>query len=115
MEREQIDMLLMLEEGEDSTALVRELFGLFYVESLEKLETLDQVCQANDVAELRQILHFIAGSAGNLGLARLSIHYRTIENAIDTGVLTEITGGADQIRTEFETSSAAFKAEFNLS
>ena len=114
MDREQIDMLLMLEDGDDSTALVRELFGLFEGESRQKLEALDQVCQANDVVELRQILHFVAGSAGNLGMARLSMYYRAIEKAIDAGMLTEIDSGTDQIRAEFESASAAFKAEFSL-
>lgn len=114
MDREQIDMLLMLEDGEDSTALVRELFDLFEGESREKLEALDHVCQTNDVVELRQIVHFIAGSAGNLGMARLAVYYRAIENAIDAGELTLLDAGADQIRAEFETASAAFKAEFKL-
>lgn len=114
MDREQIDMLLMVEDGEDSTSLVRELFDLFEGEGREKLLDLDQVCEANDLAELRKIVHFVAGSAGNLGLARLSAFYRAIEHSIDTGALSQIADCAPPIHAEFEAACDAFQAEFGL-
>jgi HPt (histidine-containing phosphotransfer) domain-containing protein len=113
MDREQIDMLLMVDDNEeDSTALVRELFDLFQGESAEKLESLDEVCAANDGDELRQLVHFVAGSAGNLGIARLSVFYRGVEQAIDEGRLTDLSGCAAPIRTAFEDGCKAFGAEF---
>lgn len=114
MDREQIDMLLMVEDGEDATSLVRELFDLFEGESREKLLGLDPVCESNDLAELRKIVHFVAGSAGNLGLARLSAFYRAIERAIDVGTLNQIADCAPPIRAEFEAACVAFRAEFEL-
>ena len=116
MDREQIDMLLMVDDGEDdSTALVRELFELFQGESADKLKSLDSVCAANDADELRKIVHFIAGSAGNLGLAYLSGFYRGVEQAVDEGRLTELSLCAEPIRTAFEDASKAFGAEFEIS
>lgn len=114
MDREQIDMLLMVDDDEDSTELVEELFGLFEGESRVKLEALEDVCQANDSSELRRLVHFVAGSAGNLGLARISAFYRAIERAIDSGDLKDVRECAGPIRREFECASAAFKTEFNL-
>ncbi|MGJ8650545.1 MAG: Hpt domain-containing protein [Opitutaceae bacterium] len=114
MDREQIDMLLMVEDGEDSTSLIRELFDLFEGESREKLLSLDRVCEANDLAELRRVVHFVAGSAGNLGLARLSAFYRAIERSVDTGALNQIADCASPIRSEFEVACVAFQAEFGL-
>jgi HPt (histidine-containing phosphotransfer) domain-containing protein len=115
MDREQIDMLLMVDDGEDdSTALVRELFDLFQGESADKLKDLDTVCAANDTEELRRMVHFIAGSAGNLGLARLSRFYREVEQAIDESRLTELSSCAKPIRTAFEEACAAFGAEFGI-
>ncbi len=115
MDREQIDMLLMVGDGEDdSTALVRELFGLFKGESSDKLKSLDSVCAANDTDELRKMVHFIAGSAGNLGLAHLSGFYRGVEQAIDEGGLTDLSQCADPIRSAFEDGCAAFGAEFEV-
>lgn len=115
MDREQIDMLLMVDDGEDdSTALVRELFDLFQGESSNKLKSLDAVCAANDADELRRMVHFIAGSAGNLGLAHLSGFYREVEQAIDEGRLTELSHCAKPIRTAFEDACKAFSAEFEI-
>jgi HPt (histidine-containing phosphotransfer) domain-containing protein len=114
MDREQIDMLLMVDDGEDSTSLVRELFQLFNSESAGKLDNLDVVCQANDLTGLRRIVHFIAGSAGNLGMARLCAFYRGIECAIDENRLTDISNCADVVRTEFKNACEAFIQEFGL-
>ena len=114
MDREQIDMLLMIDDDEDPTALVRELFGLFETESRAKLIELDRVCMVNAVVDLRKIVHFVAGSAANLGLARLAVFYRAIERAIESGQLTELSTAAQPIRTEFEAASVAFRSEFKL-
>jgi HPt (histidine-containing phosphotransfer) domain-containing protein len=114
MDREQIDMLLMVDDGDDSTALIRELHQLFVTESREKLSGLERVCMANAVGDLRKIVHFIGGSAGNLGLSRLGVFYRAIENAIDSGGLTDLTCAAGPIRREFERAVAVFEEEFHL-
>jgi len=115
MDREQIDMLLMIDDGDDdSSTLVQELFGLFKSESSDKFEKLDFVCAANDVQALRKIVHFVAGSAGNLGLARLSGFYRGIEEAIDNGKLTDLTQCAAPIQTAFREACEAFAVEFSV-
>jgi HPt (histidine-containing phosphotransfer) domain-containing protein len=116
MDREHIDMLLM--GGEDSVeednALTRELFLLFSNESEAKLETLTDICASGDLRQLRNAVHFIAGSAGNLGLCRLLAFYRAIERAIDEGDLTDISECEPAIRREFEIGRDAFRSEFNL-
>jgi len=114
MDREQIDMLLMVDDGEDPTALVRELFHLFVAESEEKLAGVSEVCAANDLPELRKIVHFVAGSAGNLGLVRLCRFYREIEHAIDDGRLKTIANCERPIRSEFVKAVEAFRVEFKL-
>ena len=115
MDREQIDMLLMVDDTEDdSTALVRELFDLFQGESSEKLTELGAACAANDVIELRKIVHFIAGSAGNLGLSYLSGFYRSIEQALDVGTLTDLSHCEAPIRKAFVDACEAFRVEFGV-
>ncbi len=115
MDREQIDMLLMIDDGDDDSAtLVQELFGLFQSEGSDKFKNLDVVCAANDIQALRKIVHFVAGSAGNLGLARLSDFYRGIEQAIDHGKLTDLTQCATPIQTAFREACEAFAAEFSV-
>lgn len=114
MDREQIDMLLMSEDEEESNSLARELFTLYETESSKKLTELDQICRERDSDELRKLVHFIAGSAGNLGLARLSAFYRGIERAIDGGVLEDYEACARLIPREFERSCEEFSKALGL-
>ena len=115
LERQQLEMLLMLDEDEEEgLALVREIFGLFQTESSERLIQLDEVCQRNDLDALRKMVHFVAGSAGNLGMSRMCGFYRGIEQAIDTGTLTQLENCAAPIRVEFKYGCEVFKEAFGL-
>ncbi len=114
MDREQIDMLIMGDEGDEDMTLASELFDLFACESAAKLEALPEVCAAGDGPQLRNIVHFVAGSAGNLGLARLAAFYRAIEYAIDEGRLTDLSNCEAPIRSEFDAAREAFRADFQL-
>lgn len=114
MDREQIDMLLMVDDGEDSHALIKELFQLFSGESEEKLKGLSAACAANDLLGVRKIVHFVAGSAGNLGLPRLAGFYRAVERAIDEGMLTDVRHCEAPIRSEFVEGCRAFREEFAI-
>ena len=114
MDREQIDMLLMNDEDDMDTELAGELFELFESESMAKLDALPKVCEQGDALALRNIVHFIAGSAGNLGLARLAAFYRGIERALDEESLTDLSACEQPIRLEFECARDALRAEFNL-
>jgi len=114
MDRGQIDMLLMVDRGDgDSEALIRTLFRLFKTESAEKLTNLEAVCAANDTAELRKMVHFVSGSAGNLGLAHLAGFYRALEHAIVAGRLNDLGECAIVIRSAFDAGCAAFSEEFD--
>lgn len=114
MDREQIDMLLMADDEEESHSLAKELFTLYETESREKLTELEQICRERDSDGLRKLVHFIAGSAGNLGLARLSVFYRGIEHAIDNGVLEDYEACARLIPREFELSCREFSQSLGI-
>ena len=113
-DRDQIDSLILGDEGNADTTLVCELFDLFLNEGAKKLEALPTVCAQGDVQELRSIVHFIVGSACHLGLVRLAAFYRAVERAVDEQQLTDITEVEAPIRREFELASKAFRADFNL-
>jgi HPt (histidine-containing phosphotransfer) domain-containing protein len=114
MDREQIDSLLMAEDEEESKSLARELFTLYETESREKLAEIDRICRERDSDALRKLVHFIAGSAGNLGLTRLDAFYRGIEQAIDYGELDDFQACARLIPGEFERSCEAFCKALDL-
>ena len=114
MDREQIDTLILGDEGNAGTKLARELFDLFVNESAAKLEALPAACAQGDLLELRNVVHFIVGSACHLGLVRLSAFYRAIERAVDEQRLTDITEVAVPILREFDLAREAFRADFNF-
>lgn len=111
IDREQLEMLLMADEGEDAKGLVREIYQIFRDESDEKLTKLEAISAANDHLELRNLVHFIAGSAGNLGMLRLHAFYRGIEESIDTQKLNEVAPLVDAIRSEYTNACEAFEQD----
>lgn len=111
IDREQLEMLLMADEGEDATALVREIYGLFRKESDEKLAQLDAICEGKKLLQLRNAVHFVAGSAGNLGMVRLHAYLRAIEEGIDLQRITEPCALVATIRSEYANSCEAFEQE----
>ncbi len=114
MERERIDSMLVSDSEEEAHSLVAELYALFKEESDAKIEQLGLACRENDVSAVRGIVHFIAGSAGNLGLVRLANYYRTIERAIDAGGVEDVSAGERPIRDEYVAACEAFEREFRL-
>ncbi|MEM1223064.1 MAG: Hpt domain-containing protein [Verrucomicrobiota bacterium] len=110
---EQLEMLVLVDEDdEDSHALVRELYDLFNRESSGKLNGLASACQAGDASAVRKIIHFVAGSAGNLGLSRLCAFYRGIEKAIDLGTISDLNLLIGPAVEEFELACKAFTESF---
>ena len=114
LDLDQIDTLILGDEANADTTLVRELFDLFVNEGATKLEALPAVCAQDDVQELRSIVHFIVGSACHLGLVRLTAFYRAIERAIDEQQLIDITEVEGPILREFELAREAIRADFNF-
>ncbi len=112
---EQLNMLLGIEEGEESVkSLATELFAIYRAESDEKLAELDAICRARDSGALRKLVHFIAGSAGNLGMMRLHEICRGIERAIDAGELKDFEACAKLIPSEFELGCQRFTQTLDL-
>lgn len=108
VDREHLDMLFTLDEDENSSAFAQELLALYRTEALEKLAGLERICRDRDAVALKKLVHFIAGSAGNLGLIRVSVFCRGIEEAIREGVLQDYEACAKLIPYEFELSCQAF-------
>lgn len=114
LDREQADMLMVGEDEEEVRELAAELLGLFLSESEEAFAELEDLCRANERALLRQKAHFVAGSAGNLGLSRLNAFLRGIECAIDEGRLKELSGCPAAIREELGQACETFRREFGV-
>jgi len=114
MDREYLVTVLMIEEGEELMMMMRQLYHLFESEGRLKLADLERICLANARSDLTTIVHFVAGSAGNLGLTRLHGFYRAVERSMNDGSLTDISDAAVPIRAAFDQAGLAFKAAFDL-
>jgi HPt (histidine-containing phosphotransfer) domain-containing protein len=110
----QFNMLFKGDDGTLELALATDLVELFQTECGQKLDTLHAACAQDDARALRHIVHFIAGSAGNLGLARLHAFYRAIERAIVAKSLPDLTLCEAPIRKEYETACEALQAELRV-
>lgn len=106
---EHIEALKAYQDEESSNSLAGELLELFISETQDKIDRLESVCVARDEVELRNIVHFIAGSSGNLGLARLYAFCRGVEDAISAGVLQDYEACARYIPQEYELATKAFR------
>lgn len=114
VDAEQFEILFDLSSNDIGMNEIGRIFELFYVESVAKLEGLERVCETNDLDRLREMLHFVAGSAGNLGLVRLHQMLRDTEVELRTGELTDIRLYAASIRYLFDKSVAAYREHAKL-
>ena len=113
--RAHLDGILGPESAQQSQQLVQHIYELFLSESREKLDGLNAACQADDLATLRAIVHFLAGGSGSLGMVRLSTYLQAIERAIAAEQLTDLSNCSASILLEFERSCAEFKRIYTLS
>ena len=111
IDRSQLDLLLSSDWEESDVSLIGELFD---TESSKKMDVLSEVCANNDCSALRQIVHFVSGSAGNLGLVRQHAFYSEIERALNAQTLTDLSDCEGVIHSEFEEAREAFRREFKL-
>ncbi|MGB0744008.1 MAG: Hpt domain-containing protein [Opitutales bacterium] len=114
LDHDQIEMLFMADDGGDSNSLALELFTLYKDEAEPKLAQLEQICQDRDADALRKVVHFIAGSAGNIGIMRFSLFCRGIEVAIDQGLLEDFDACARLIPEQFGLSNKAYAESLGL-
>ena len=111
IDRDQIEMLLGDDGDDGDLGLVIELFEMFCDEIDEKLSELDEACKNNESNELRKIVHYIGGSAGNLGMFRLSVYYRAIENSIDANELVDLSKYHSSLHDVYKEAREAYQKE----
>ena len=81
IDSEQAQMLLSV-PGETSDSLLKELITLFVNENEPRLGDVARCCSEKDEEQLRQEVHFLGGSAANLGIQRMATLCKQSEVAI---------------------------------
>lgn len=92
--------------------MVEELYNLFEPENAARLEELEPQARAGDTAALLRGFHFIAGSAANLGLRRLSELARAHENAMEAGADNRLPERVADLRAVFDDTRQAFREAY---
>ncbi|MGJ3241430.1 MAG: Hpt domain-containing protein [Opitutales bacterium] len=92
--------------------MVQELYSLFEPENAAKLADIRPRAEAGDADAVMGGAHFIAGSAANLGLSRLSTLARAHEVAIEEGATDRLPERVAAIQAVFDETRSAFRQAF---
>ncbi|MGF1451929.1 MAG: Hpt domain-containing protein [Opitutales bacterium] len=96
LDADQVEMLKEAGEG-----LLEDLIETFREECEPRLELVRQQAEAHNAEGLRAVVHFIAGSAANVGLSRLAELCRSIEYQIKEDRFSAFEETPDYVSTEF--------------
>ncbi len=88
LDRKRLDHLYGLQKGDDE--FIRNLIGLFLVETPQRLEELRAARKSNDWQTLMKIAHTVQGAAVNLGAQALEYRCERIEALVLAGRLAEL-------------------------
>jgi HPt (histidine-containing phosphotransfer) domain-containing protein len=96
LDPEQIALLKSAGEG-----LLEELIDTFEAECAPRLQQLQTECAAAALPDIRTSVHFLAGSAANIGLLRFAELCRAIENQIIEERLSAFEAIYPTVATEY--------------
>ncbi len=110
VDAEQVELLNSAAEGMEAE-FWEDMLNTFTAEVEPRFALIEQACTSEDAPNLRKYVHFIAGSAANLGLQRLSRLCRNVENALDDGVFTAFADCPPALRHEYEEALVAIREQ----
>jgi HPt (histidine-containing phosphotransfer) domain-containing protein len=101
-----IENLRALDPG-DSGEFLREIAGIFFQDTPQRLAELDQSLLAGDVAKFTRAAHSIKGSSSNLGATVLRSAAEKLEHAARLQGLSNVAGLLADVKNEFTRAQAA--------
>ncbi|MGF1449469.1 MAG: Hpt domain-containing protein [Opitutales bacterium] len=110
VDAEQVELLNCAAEGMEAE-FWEDMLTTFAQEVEPRFALIEQACTSEDAPNLRKYVHFIAGSAANLGLQRLSSFCRNVENALDDGIFTAYADCAPTLRHEYDDALNALRGQ----
>lgn len=105
---EQVELLTMAAE-EAGQEFWDDLIRTFETEVAPRFSEIRDTAQTKDAQGLRRIAHFVAGSAANMGLLRLSTLCRNIEREIDDQRFKAWEDVMPQVQREYEAALEAIR------
>jgi len=96
-------------QTETDTDLLKELIELYFSEGRKLLENLDQAIQAGDAHQIEFSAHRLKGSSAYLGVLKVGVICRTIEESARENELEQVRRLAPQLRSEYMRASIALR------
>jgi histidine phosphotransfer protein HptB len=103
---ESIENLRALNPG-DEDEFLREIAGIFFEDTPQRLAELDQSLAAGDLSKFTRAAHSIKGSSSNLGAMALRAAAEKLEHQARSSGLAEIGPLVNDVKAEFDRAHAA--------
>jgi HPt (histidine-containing phosphotransfer) domain-containing protein len=103
-----IENLRSLNPG-DNDEFLREIAGIFFEDTPQRLAELDQSLAAGDVTRFTRAAHSIKGSSANLGANLLKIAAEKLEYQSRTAGLSGVEPLVAQLKSEFSRAEVALR------
>lgn len=91
---------------DDNDEFLREIAGIFFEDTPQRLAELDQSLAAGDLPTFTRAAHSIKGSSSNLGALALRAAAEKLEHQARTQGLAEAGPLLKELKTEFERAQA---------
>lgn len=95
--------------NEEASEFLDDLFVTFNAQIEPRLPELNRAVEQHQPEPLRKVVHFIAGSASNMGMTRLAALCRNTEQAIKANAFDEYETFARQFDAELAQGRKAFE------
>jgi len=103
---ESIENLRALNPG-DEDEFLREIAGIFFEDTPQRIAELDQSLAAGDLSKFTRAAHSIKGSSSNLGAMALRAAAEKLEHQARTSGLADIGPLVNGVKAEFDRAHAA--------
>lgn len=113
LDNEQVELLSMA-AGDAGNAFFEDLIETFKNECTPRLERLGDAIAEKSLEEIKRHIHFIAGSAANIGLSRLSRLCRKIEEQCDENTFSAFDQCRQVVSSEVEISLVKIREQLAM-
>src|SRR5215216_832731 len=103
-----IENLRALNPG-DNDEFLREIAGIFFEDTPQRIAELDQSLVAGDVSKFTRAAHSIKGSSSNLGAMALRVAAERLEHQARSEGLTDVGALLAEVKMEFARAHVALK------
>jgi signal transduction histidine kinase/DNA-binding response OmpR family regulator len=111
LDLEQLNQL-KADSGDDSAALIQQLFKMFMHETPLRIEQIEQAIQANNAHQAAELAHSLRGSCAFLGLQALGAVCLQLEQAVQQSQTTGLNQFVPKLHQQYEAAVRVLEQRF---